>query len=316
MLVNKRINTSVEKPLVAGIEAGGTKFVCAVGTGPENIIRTEFPTGDQPKELFIQINNWLLDQQKESGEIQAIGLGSFGPVDLEPSSNTYGYITSTPKNNWKNTNILGAIKKSFPNTPIQITTDVNAALLGEHRWGNGINVSDLVYITIGTGIGAGIMSNNKLITGLMHPEVGHMRIPRIQGDTYQGNCPFHRDCWEGLCAGPALEDRTGIPADLLSANDQAWQYQVEYIASAVANIITMVSPKRIILGGSVRKAGELGQTEFFKLIQKKLLEKLNGYISSPEILGNINSYIVSPKLGDNAGILGALSLAQQILNRK
>lgn len=304
--------------LVGAIEAGGTKFVCGVGTCPEDLSRIEFPTGSDPQKVLNQVSQWLLTQQASRGKLHAIGIGSFGPVDLQVNSPTYGYITSTPKPNWQNTNVLGAIAAVFPDSELAFNTDVNAAVLGESCWGNGQNsqgqaIDDLVYITIGTGIGAGIISSGKLVTGLVHSEAGHMLLPRINGDSFLGNCPYHHDCWEGLCSGPALLKRTGINSAQLPAEARAWLLTSNYIGKALANIIMTMSPKRIILGGSVRKAGLLGSDVFLKLIRKETLKALNGYISSPLFANELTDYIVEPKLGDNAGVCGAMALAQQRL---
>jgi len=308
----------VANRLVGAIEAGGTKFVCAVGTCPEDLTRAEFPTTGKPKEVLAQVCQWLLNQQSKRGTLAAIGVGSFGPIDLDKTSPTYGYITTTPKPHWQNTNIVAAIANEFPDIEIAFNTDVNVAALGEAYWGNGQDacgnsLDDLVYITIGTGIGAGVISSGQLVSGLMHPEVGHMLLPRISSDEFIGSCPYHKDCWEGLCSGTALFNRAGISAEKLPATHPSWSLMSQYISYALANIILMMSPKRIILGGSVSKAGLLGQDEFFKQIREQTAKVLNGYITSPLLNNGLTDYIVSPKLGDNAGVCGAMALAQQQL---
>lgn len=305
------MKTQNRDALVGAIEAGGTKFVCAVGTSPHDMDRIEFPTGDSPEQVFFAVTDWLGKQQAVRGMLQGIGIGSFGPVDLDPGSSTYGFITSTPKSGWQNTNICGAVQRMFPDIPVAFDTDVNAAALGEHRWGNGAGLHDFVYITIGTGIGAGGMAGGKLLHGLVHPEMGHMRLPRIPDDTFGGVCPAHGDCWEGLCSGPALLARTGMSAEILAPEHESWTLETQYIASAIANIVCVLSPRRVIIGGSVRKAGQLGQDRFFRMIRKGVQTALNGYIVSPALQGEIDSFIVPPLLGDDAGVCGAIALAQE-----
>lgn len=317
MTVNE-IGTSMipnsKNALVGAIEAGGTKFVVAVGTGPgtEILAKTSFPTGNNPAQLFSGISAWFNRQQSKYGKIQAMGIASFGPVDLDVNSPTYGYITSTPKSSWENTNLLGYFKEAFPEIPIGFDTDVNGAALGEYTWGNGRGISDFVYITIGTGIGAGGISGGQLIHGLIHPEMGHIFIPREPGDDFPGVCPFHGDCWEGLCSGPSMRKRTGVPAEELPPEHPAWDLETRYIAYAVANITCILSPKRVIIGGSVRKAGQLGEERFFQRIRENVGAVLHRYISSESLEDKIDQYIVPPLLGDDAGICGAIALGQKV----
>jgi fructokinase len=292
--------------LVGAIESGGTKFVCAVGTGPRDLTRSEFATGDHPAQVLPAVTSWLAGQQRQRGTLRA-----FGPLDLHEGSPTYGYITSTPKPGWRNTDIVGAVRSAFPNVPIGFDTDVNAAALGEHCWGNASGLADFVYVTIGTGIGAGAMAGGQLLHGLVHSEMGHMLLPRVPGDTFAGVCPYHGACWEGLCTGPALLKRAGMPAERLPPEHEAWALETQYTAYALANIVCVLSPQRIILGGSVRKAGGLGSARFFQMIRAKVQQALNGYIVSPALAEGIDSYIVPPLLGDDAGVCGAIALAQQ-----
>lgn len=301
-------------PLVGAIEAGGTKFVCAVGTGPGDLKpRIEFATTDEPAQVLSQVTSWLTEQQRHRGPLQAIGIGSFGPLDLHQDSPTYGYITSTPKPGWRNTDIVGALRQAFPGVPIGFDTDVNAAALGEHVWGNAAGLSDFVYVTIGTGIGAGAMAGGQLVHGLVHSEMGHMLLPRVPGDTFPGVCPYHGACWEGLCTGPALLKRTGMPAERLPPEHEAWALEAQYTAYALANIVCVLSPQRIILGGSVRKAGGLGSERFLQMIRAGVQQALNRYIVSPALAEGIDGYIVPPLLGDNAGVCGAIALGQQAI---
>ena len=302
-----------EDSLVGAIEAGGTKFVCAVGASPGSglLSRVEIPTIADPVEQMSQAVAWLQNQQQVHGKLRAIGVATFGPVDLNTSSPTYGHITTTPKVGWANADLLGPLRTAFGKIPLAIDTDVNGAALGEHRWGAASGLTDFVYVTIGTGIGGGGMASGRLLHGLVHPEIGHIRLPRIAGDDFAGVCPYHGDCWEGLCCGPAIEARTGLPATQLPADHPAWQLQTQYIATALASIVCVLSPQRIILGGSVSKGGRLGQDGFLRLIRQGLQRTLAGYVASPALSDQgIDSYVVPPALGDDAGVCGAIALAQ------
>lgn len=301
---------SLAPALVGAIEAGGTKFVCAVGSGPEDLVRTEFPTLGDPQQVLSLATGWLLAMSAHGARLAAIGIGCFGPLDLDSRSPTYGHITSTPKPGWAAVDIVGAVRSSFPGLPVAFDTDVNAAVLGEWRWGNGVGLSDLVYITIGTGIGGGAVVGGRLLHGLVHPEMGHMLLPRLPGDSFKGICPYHGDCWEGLCSGPALRARCGQAASSLSANHEAWTLEAHYCALALANLVFTLSPQRIIVGGSVRKAGGLGSERFFQMLREALTAALRGYVVSPTLDREMNSFVVPPLLGDRAGICGAIALAQ------
>jgi fructokinase len=245
-------------------------------------------------------------EQSRKEKIEAIGIGSFGPVDLKKDSPTYGYITSTPKIKWQNTNFYGKIKKAF-NVPVGFDTDVNAAALGEHRWGAAKDISNFIYITIGTGIGGGGMVNGEFLHGLVHPEMGHIFIPHDRkADPYEGKCPFHKNCFEGLASGTAIKDRWGESGENLERNHPAWGLEAKYISLAVINYICILSPERIILGGGVMK-----QKQMLPLIHKTVKKLLNNYINTSEITEHIEKYIVLPELGDDAGVLGAIALAER-----
>lgn len=285
--------------LLGAIEAGGTKFICAIGTEKGEILeRVSFLT-KTPNETLKNVIEFFLDKK-----IEALGIGCFGPIDLDENSKTYGYITSTPKPNWSNYNILGELKKHF-DIPINFDTDVNGAALGEIKWGSGIGLDSLIYLTVGTGIGGGVYSGGKLVHGMTHPETGHILVKREKNDNYKGKCPYHGDCLEGMASGPAIEDRWGVKAYELEKNHKAWDLEAYYLAQGLINYILIMSPKKIILGGGVMK-----QEQLFPLIRKKVVEILNGYVFHKHILESIDEYIVPPKLGENAGICGALALAK------
>lgn len=289
------------------IEAGGTKFVCAVGTGPADVrAETRFPTTSPDETIGRAIA--FFAEQRQRWPLAAIGVGAFGPIDLRRGSTTYGYVTSTPKPGWMNADFVGRLRSAL-HVPVGFDTDVNAAALGEHRWGAAQAVDSCVYITIGTGIGAGLIINGQPVHGLVHPEAGHMLLRHdLEADPFPGACPYHGDCFEGLASGPALKQRWGRPAEALTSVEQVWQLEAHYIALALVNLICVVSPQRIVLGGGVM------QNEFlFPLIRRKVQKLLNDYVQSPDILHRIDGYIVPPGLGNRSGMLGAIALAQLAL---
>lgn len=291
--------------LYGGIEAGGTKFICAVGTGPDDIrAEARFPT-TTPGETLGQ----ALDFFRAHADLTAIGIAAFGPLDLNPDSATYGHITTTPKPGWANTDLVGPFRREF-NVPIGFDTDVNGAALGEWQWGAGQGLDTLIYLTIGTGIGGGAMLGGRLAHGLIHPEMGHILLRRDpQVDPFPGWCPFHRDCFEGLAAGPALEKRWGAKAETLGPEHPAWALEAHYIAQALSIYICTLSPQRLILGGGV-----MAQEFLFPLIRAETQKLLNGYVQAPALREHIDDYIVPPGLGGRSGVLGALALAH-VLHR-
>ncbi|MCW1926505.1 ROK family protein [Luteolibacter arcticus] len=305
--------STLQPPIVGAIEAGGTKFVCAVGRGPgaDIFARTRFSTGDDPVRLMHQVTDWLLEQQDGHGPLAALGVATFGPVDLDERSSTHGFITTTPKPGWQQADILGPLRQAFPGVPTGFDTDVNGAGLGESRWGAASGLEDFIYVTAGTGIGGGGMARGRLLHGLVHPEMGHMGLPCIDGDDFEGACPFHGRCWEGLCSGPAIAKRTGMPAESLPPDHPAWDLTIRYMAHALVNLTCVLSPRKIILGGSVRKAGRLGEEAFFEKLRIAFREILAGYIASPDLdAPGIRNFIVPPVLDDDAGVCGAIALAQ------
>ncbi len=296
-------------PLYGGIEAGGTKFVCAVGTGPDDIrAEVRFPT-TSPAETIQKAISFFNEQQKLLHRpLTAIGIAAFGPLDPNRASATFGFITSTPKPGWQNADLAGEIRRAM-RLPVGFDTDVNGAALAEGRWGAAHGLDTFLYLTIGTGIGGGGMVGGKLMHGLIHPEMGHIRLPHDrQLDPFEGACPYHGDCLEGLAAGPALEKRWGVRAETLAQDHPAWELEAHYLGLALSNFICTLSPQRIILGGGV-----MSQPHLFPLVRAKTVELLNGYVQSPQILQNIAEYIVPPALGAQAGVLGAFALAKAAL---
>jgi fructokinase len=236
----------------------------------------------------------------------ALGIGSFGPVDLHPASPTYGHITSTPKPGWADFDLVGAMKAAF-DVPTGFDTDVDAAVLGEASWGAAQGLTDVLYLTIGTGIGGGAIVNGRMAHGLVHTEMGHVLIPHdLTRDPYPGFCPFHGDCLEGLAAGPALQARWGKDVKQFPPDHPAWQLEAHYLALALVNFALTLSPQRIILGGGV-----MHQHHLFPMVRREFSRLLGGYVRHPAMQEGIDSYIVPPLLGDRAGVLGALALAQR-----
>ena len=286
--------------LWGAIEAGGTKFNCAVGTSADDIhASVRIPT-TTPDETLHQVIAFFRAQPP----INAVGCATFGPVDLDPRSPHYGYITSTPIPHWANTDLVGTLQREL-GLAVGFDTDVNGAALGEHRWGAAQGLDTFVYFTIGTGVGGGGMIGGKLMHGLVHPEMGHLLLRRDpERDPFGGHCPFHGDCFEGLASGPALGARWGQSAETLPPDHEAWPLEADYIAQALANIICILSPQRIILGGGV-----MHQMALFPLIRQRTQLWLNGYVQAVAITQQIDQYIVPPALGDRAGIAGAFALA-------
>lgn len=282
---------------IGAIEAGGTKFVCGIGNEHGEIEdRVSFPT-EQPEQTMNNVISYFRDKN-----VEAIGIGTFGPIDIDPLSPTYGYVTTTPKPGWSGFDFLGTLRREF-DVPFGWDTDVNAAAYGEAVWGAAKGLDSCVYYTVGTGIGVGVYSEGKLVHGLVHPEGGHILTRRHKDDTYEGFCPYHGDCLEGIAAGPAIEKRWHIKGSELSADHPAWAMEAYYIGQAVTNTILTLSPKRVILGGGV-----MHQKQLFPMIHNEVRKQLNGYVSAKAIMEDIASYIVPPGLGDNAGLCGSLAL--------
>lgn len=280
--------------LYGAIEAGGTKFVCGVGTGPEDLVAAQIAT-TSPGETIAHAIAWLADNAQ--GPLRGVGIGAFGPIDLDPMSRSYGCITSTPKAAWRNFDLLGAVRGGL-DAPVRLDTDVNAAILGEARWGAARDLSDCLYVTVGTGIGGGAIVSGRLLLGLTHPEMGHIRIPHNAAeDPFAGACPYHQDCLEGLASGPAIEARWGSKGENLPPDHPAWLLEAKYLAFALANYVCTLSPKRILLGGGVMR-----QTHLYPLIRSELDRLLAGYVEKIPA-------VVPPELGERAGVLGALALA-------
>jgi fructokinase len=285
-----------------GIEAGGTKWVCGVADRPAEPLATEtFPT-TSPAETVARAVRFFT----ENGPVDVLGVGAFGPVDIHRSSPTWGTITTTPKPGWADTDLVGALRSGL-GVPIALDTDVGAAAFGEWRWGAATGLDTFCYITVGTGIGGGAVANGRILHGLLHPELGHMRIPHDRArDPFDGTCPYHGDCLEGLASGEAIRRRWGQAGPQL-ADRAAWELEAEYLALALVNVICVLSPQRIVVGGGVAKHPTL-----LPLVRRRVRELLARYLRAPELTEPDASdrYITPPGLGDGSGVIGALGLAQ------
>jgi fructokinase len=294
-------------PIYGGIEGGGTKFVCVIGRGPDDIVsEARIPT-TTPEETLSRTADYFRAESAKRGPIAAIGVGSFGPVDLREGSATWGFITTTPKAGWGQTDVAGRLGREL-GVPVAFDTDVNAAAFGEARWGAAQGLDTFVYLTVGTGIGGGGLVGGQPLHGLVHPEMGHMLLPRDPSrDPFPGVCPFHGGCLEGLASGPALLARWGEPAESLPADHPAWALEAHYLALALVNLVCTLSPQRIVLGGGVME-----QAHLLPLIRREVVGLLNGYIRAVEILNSIDTYIVPPGLGGRSGRLGAIAMAERL----
>ncbi|MFC5404476.1 ROK family protein [Cohnella soli] len=288
--------------LIGAIEAGGTKFVCGIGNENGEVLdRVSFPT-EQPETTLARVIEYFKDKS-----IEALGVGSFGPIDIDRTSPTYGSVTTTPKPGWANYPVLPELRKAL-SVPIGWDTDVNAAALGEATWGAARGLDSCMYYTIGTGVGVGVFAEGKLVHGMVHPEGGHVLTRRHPEDTYAGKCPYHGDCLEGMAAGPAIEARWGVKGHELAADHPAWEMEAFYIGQALASAVLLLSPKRIILGGGV-----MHQMQLFPLVREQVRRNLKGYVVAASLEAGIDEYIVPPGLGDNAGLCGSLALGLQAL---
>jgi fructokinase len=282
---------------VGGIEAGGTKWLCAVGTGPDELTVAETIPTTTPDETIGRAIAFF----ERAGPIGAVGIGCFGPVDLRSGSPAWGSITTTPKPGWANTDVAGPVGRAL-GVPVAFDTDVNAAALGEHRWGAARGLDTFCYVTVGTGIGGGVIAGGEIVHGLLHPELGHMRIPHdLDADPFPGSCPYHGDCWEGLAAGPAIEARWGRPPRELADEQAVWRLEARYVALGLVNAVAVLSPERIVLGGGVLEAPGL-----IDLVRAEVAALLAGYVATE---------IVPPALGPRSGVLGAIALALDLSAR-
>ena len=285
-----------------GVEAGGTKWVFAVGSSPDDLDDVTTVPTTTPRETLERVGEFF----DRHSEVKAVGIGSFGPIDLRKDSPRYGTITTTPKPGWSNTDVLGFLRSRLK-LPVAVDTDVNAAALAEGRWGAARDVDTFCYVTVGTGIGGGVVVRGEPLHGLLHPEVGHMRIPHdVARDPFAGSCPYHGDCFEGLASGEALRARFGgDPEGVMTEDD--WNLEAGYIALGLVNLLSTLSPQRIVLGGGV-----MNEPTLLPLVRRRLSELAAGYFDASELSEpGVESFVVAPALGGRSGVCGALELAQR-----
>jgi fructokinase len=293
------------RPLLCGVELGGTKCVCLIGTGPEDILaQTAVPTATDPGETLRQIADVLRNWQETYGPFSAIGLASFGPLELRAGSRSFGHITSTVKPGWGGVDIVGRLGRVH-GVPVGFNTDVNSAALAEGRWGGARELADFAYITVGTGVGVGLVVGGKPVFGCNHSELGHVRIARSPGDLWPGICRFHGDCVEGLASGPAIAARAGLLAQEIPDDNPVWELVAHALAQLVHTMVLATAPRRILVGGGVVQA----RPQILGHVRRLLIESLNGYLDLEELTGGVDRYVVPPGLGALAGPLGALALA-------
>ncbi len=299
------------RPLLGGVELGGTKCVCLLGTGADDIsVRTSVPTGSDPYTTLSRIEEILRNGVALHGPIQALGVACFGPLDLARHSPTFGTITSTVKPGWHNTPVAARLQRAF-DVPLGFDTDVNGAALAEGRWGAAAGLADYAYVTVGTGVGVGLVVNGRLAHGFGHPELGHIRIARKAGDGWPGACAYHGDCVEGLASGTAIAARAGVPAHLIPAQDGVWELAAHALAQLLHTLVLATAPRRILVGGGVIDE----RPELLPLMRRHLRESLNGYLDLGGLTGDLDQYVVAPGLGPLAGPSGALALAADALTR-
>jgi fructokinase len=310
--------------IYGGIEAGGTKFICAVGTSPTDLLIKRIET-TTPQKTIDEVIKFFKPYTVGNAvrRLAAIGIASFGPLELNKESSRYGYITNTPKPGWTNVNLVGIINKTL-GIPVAIDTDVNGAALGEQEWGVAQGFKTFVYVTLGTGIGGGGIINGDLMHGLIHPEMGHILIPRDKDDKphFKGSCKFHQcdqgyGCWEGLASGTSMQQRWGKPPEEIKENDinytRAWELEANYIAIGIYNLICVLSPQRIILGGGI-----MNHPSLLAKVQQKVEKLMNKYVLALNSLEKISNYLVRPALVDVksniplSGVLGAIALAKRM----
>lgn len=295
--------------LLAGVELGGSKCICILGTGPDKLLAREVvPTGERENTLN-RIEAILRHWRAQRGPFHALGLASFGPLDLRRDSPKYGYITTTPKPGWADTDLVGRFGRAF-GVPIGFNTDVNGAALAEGLWGGARGLSDFAYVTVGTGVGVGLIVAGRPVLGFTHTELGHIRVVRGPGDEWRGSCPFHGDCVEGLISGPAIAAQAGIPAERLDPAHPVWEKVAFALGQMLHVLVLATAPRRIFLGGGVMASGE----HLFVRLREELRRSLNGYLRANEVGQNLGDYLVPPGLGSLAGPLGALALAARALS--
>lgn len=302
--------------MIGGVETGGTKIVCAVAESPDEPLEREvIPTTADPAQDLGLVADFFARAAQNHGVPEALGFASFGPCDVHTASPTWGYMAETPKPGWAGVDVVGSLWQAFaarglPEIPVGFETDVGAAALGELRAGAGVGLHSMVYITVGTGVGAGIVEAGRIVHGLVHPEAGHVLVPLSPNENpeFTSVCPYHSSCLEGLASGPAIAARWGVPGQDLPPDHEAWTLEAEYLAWGFHQLVCVVSPERIVVGGGVGLAGDL-----LERVRPRLLASLNGYVAAPQLTADAQDYVVPAALGGDAGIVGALLLAADMI---
>lgn len=293
------LNTNASE-LVAGIELGGTKCICTLAVGPDHVVAQRTVPTEDPDTTLSAIEGVLAEWLLEHG-FRSLGIASFGPVDLDPSSSSFGSILATTKRGWADTDVAGRLSASF-DVPVAFDTDVNGAAIAEMTWGSGRGLRDFAYITVGTGVGVGLVVDGKPIRGLGHCEMGHLRVPRLPDDTVASTCSFHKDCVEGLAAGPAIEAALeGQSFDSVGADHPVWDRVAHTVVCLCHALVCSTAPNRIAIGGGVFTR----QPHLLSRIEPMLRDSINGYVALPSGV----DYVVAPELGDQAGALGPVAMA-------
>lgn len=299
-----------ESLLLGAIEAGGTKFLCGIADADGRIIRQQRIPTTQPDETLGAASGFFAEAMADFGSLSAFSIGSFGPLSLNPVAKDHGCITSTPKAGWQDVDLLGHFSRTI-DAPMALDTDVNCAAVGERLFGSGQGLDTFCYVTVGTGIGVGLLIDGAPHGGANHPEAGHIRLPRAPGDdAFPGICPFHGDCLEGLACGPAMHARWGVPGEQLPLDHPGWDIEADYLAGLCATLTYMVRPDRIIIGGGVMESSGM-----YGRVRQALTGKLAGYDASMRSL-EMDDYIAAPTAGASAGLTGALALAYRTATRQ
>lgn len=301
------MNLTSDTCLLGGIEVGGTKVICGVADHQGHVLETiRIPT-QAPRETLEAIALFFEAAARYHGPLSALSIGSFGPLSLRPAAADFGHITATPKPDWSWTDLVGYFKQRL-GVPVAFDTDVNCAAMGEYLYGSGRGLDTFCYVTVGTGIGVGMIVNGAPYGGANHPEAGHIRLPRAPGDEeFEGHCPFHGDCLEGLACGPAMMARWGVRPPELPDGHPAWVIEADYIAALCANLTYIMRPDRIIIGGGVMQ-----RPHIYGLVRRALAEKLAGYDASIREI-DLETYIAEPTAGSSAGLSGALAMAYHLV---
>jgi fructokinase len=301
----------VTGPLFGAVEGGGTKFVCAVGYGPNEVLARARIDTTTPDATLDQTADFLA--RASDGKLAAVGVACFGPLELDEGRPEYGRLLATPKPGWSGADVLGVLRRRL-SVPVTLDTDVNGAALGEWRWGAAQSCDPALYLTVGTGIGGGAVVGGRPLHGLLHPEMGHILLPRLnwidgRPDDFPGVCPFHGACFEGLASGPALQARLGVPAETVSEEHPVWDLEAGYLATALATLTLVLSPQRLVIGGGVMQQGHL-----LTRLRQKLPQVLAGYLMRAEVGADVERYVVAPAFGQDAGLIGAFALAEVALS--